>query len=537
MQLLSLYQSVISFLSLSLLHSYTLSYFLNNTLTFLVVLSPFTSSFAFELLFLIPSLLLIHLPHSSLKNIKTIDMTVPHYDDQDTILITGGAGYIGSHTVLQLLNLGKRLVIVDNLCNSSEESLHRALALSNHHGGSLVLHKVDLLDYSGLQQVFDQYKFSACLHLAGLKAVGESLEIPLGYYQTNITGTLNLLQLLQRYQCRNLIFSSSATVYGLPCSDQPIQEDAPTGAMNPYGRTKQYIEEILRDMANSEPNQWNIILLRYFNPVGGHASGMLGEDPNGTPNNLMPYVAQVAIGRRPIIQIFGDDYETKDGTGVRDYIHIEDLARGHVAALRKIETLTTTQKNQFCKTTTTALGCVPFNLGTGVGYSVMEMIQSMSEVVGRALPYKVVGRRPGDVATVIADPTLAAKELGWKAEKTLKDMCRDLWRWQTQNPQGYIGSGSTTLSKADGDSMDVSTIPSPELSPRRSPYIPPPPTDKRPQRPKHGLLATRGSRSKSSSWITRGMLDEHRRWSTPSSILHSLRRTFSHIRSPTPAYC
>ncbi|KAI8361948.1 UDP-glucose 4-epimerase [Mortierella sp. GBAus27b] len=362
---------------------------------------------------------------------------VPRQDHQDTILVTGGAGYIGSHTVVQLLDLGKRIVVIDNLSNSSEESLHRAVALSrNSRPDSLIFHKVDLLDCPGLEHIFQLYHFSACLHFAGLKAVGESSQIPLGYYQTNITGTLNLVQLLQKYNCRNLIFSSSATVYGLPCSDRPIQEDAPTGAMNPYGRTKQYIEEILRDTANSEPNQWNIILLRYFNPVGAHESGMLGEDPNGTPNNLMPYVAQVAIGRRPTIQVFGNDYDTKDGTGVRDYIHIDDLARGHVAALKKIEQLDKTA------TSKTSLGCIPFNLGTGVGYSVMEMIRSMSEVVGRPLPYKVVARRPGDVATVIADPALAAKELNWKAEKTLKDMCRDLWRWQTLNPEGYSGTGT-----------------------------------------------------------------------------------------------
>ncbi|KAF9112436.1 hypothetical protein BGX27_003401 [Mortierella sp. AM989] len=365
-------------------------------------------------------------------------MTVPHHprEHQRTILITGGAGFIGSHTVVQLLNLGKRLVIVDNLCNSSEEALHRAQALSHNSRGSLIFHEVDLLDGVELQKVFDLYTFSACIHFAGLKAVGESSQIPLGYYQTNVTGTLNLVQLLQKHNCRNLIFSSSATVYGLPTSNKPIREDAPTGAMNPYGRTKQYIEEILQDTAASEPNEWNIILLRYFNPVGAHESGRIGEDPNGTPNNLMPYVAQVAIGRRPIINVFGNDYDTIDGTGVRDYIHIEDLASGHVAALKKIEIVTRSNKN---------LGCVPYNLGTGCGYSVMEMINNMSEVVGHSLPYTITERRPGDVATVIADPSLAERELGWKAEKTLKDMCRDLWRWQTMNPKGYSGSELDSL--------------------------------------------------------------------------------------------
>ncbi|ORZ22674.1 UDP-glucose 4-epimerase [Lobosporangium transversale] len=356
-------------------------------------------------------------------------------DQKETILVTGGAGYIGSHTVVQLLNLGKHLVIVDSLCNSSEESLRRvqSLAKANNYKGSFNFHKVDILDIDALEKVFDRYTFSACIHLAGLKAVGESSEAPLSYYHTNITGTLNLIQLLQKHQCRNFIFSSSATVYGLPTSSRPIQEDAPLGAMNPYGRTKQYIEEILRDTAASEPGQWNIILLRYFNPVGAHESGVIGEDPNGTPNNLMPYVAQVAIGRRPVINVFGDNYDTKDGTGVRDYIHIQDLARGHVAALEKIEAIEQSNKN---------LGCVPYNLGTGVGYSVMEMINSMSEVVGHQLPYKIVERRPGDVGTVIADPSLAAKELNWKAEKTLEDMCRDLWRWQTMNPTGYSESSS-----------------------------------------------------------------------------------------------
>ncbi|KAF9433222.1 hypothetical protein BGZ76_009737 [Entomortierella beljakovae] len=354
--------------------------------------------------------------------------------DQDIILVTGGAGFIGSHTVVELLTLGKSLVIVDNLCNSSEEALQRAKLLA-HNRGTLVFHKVDILDAFGLEKVFEQYKFSACIHFAGLKAVGESGQIPLGYYQTNVTGTLNVIQLMQKHNCRNFIFSSSATVYGLPVSDAPIKEDAPIGALNPYGRTKQYIEEILFDIAASEPNMWNIVMLRYFNPVGAHGSGIIGEDPNGVPNNLMPFVAQVAIGRRPTISVFGNDYETKDGTGVRDYIHIVDLARGHVAALNKIETMVRSNR---------ALGCMAYNLGSGVGYSVMDMIYTMSKAVGRQLPYKVVGRRAGDVGSVIADPTHAFNDLGWKAEKTLQDMCDDLWRWQTQNPEGYIPSGTST---------------------------------------------------------------------------------------------
>ncbi|KAG0046779.1 hypothetical protein BGZ83_008062 [Gryganskiella cystojenkinii] len=358
-----------------------------------------------------------------------------HHHHQGTILVTGGAGFIGSHTVVQLLSLGKRIVIIDNLSNASEEAMIRAQALADNSQGSLIFHKVDLLDTRAMERVFETYSFWACIHFAGLKAVGESSQIPLRYYQTNITGTLNLVQLLQRHNCRNLIFSSSATVYGLPaCEATPIAEDAPLGAMNPYGRTKLYIEDILRDIAASESNKWNIILLRYFNPVGAHESGRIGEDPYGTPNNLMPFVAQVAIGRRPVINVFGDDYETKDGTGVRDYIHVVDLARGHIAALNKIETYSPTTLTATAETT---LGCVPYNLGSGVGYSVMDMIHTMSKTVGRSLPYKIIGRRAGDIGTVIADPSLSFKELGWRAEKTLQDMCDDLWRWQTQNPEGY----------------------------------------------------------------------------------------------------
>ncbi|KAF9566433.1 hypothetical protein EC968_003744 [Mortierella alpina] len=384
-------------------------------------------------------------------------MTVPHHQqNQDFILVTGGAGFIGSHTVVELLTLGKRLVIIDNLCNSSEEALHRAQVLA-HNKGSLVFHKVDLLDAEGMERVFELYRFSACIHFAGLKAVGESSQVPLGYYQTNVTGTLNLVQLLQKYNCRNLIFSSSATVYGLPVSDAPIKEDAPTGALNPYGRTKQYVEEILRDIAASEPNQWNIILLRYFNPVGAHESGMIGEDPNGIPNNLMPFVSQVAIGRRPVINVFGGDYDTPDGTGVRDYIHIVDLARGHVAALSKIELLQTSGSR--------TMGCVPYNLGSGIGYSVMDMIQTMSKSVGRALPYQIVGRRAGDVGLVVADPTLSERELGWRAEKTLQDMCDDLWRWQSQNPEGYA-------SDSDSDSDSASSGASTPTTPTPMPHAP-----------------------------------------------------------------
>ncbi|KAF9302016.1 hypothetical protein BGZ74_005952 [Mortierella antarctica] len=383
----------------------------------------------------------------------------PHLPEQDAILVTGGAGFIGSHTVVQLLSLGLRLVIVDNLCNSSEEALHRALELAGNKG-ELFFHKVDLLDGAALEKVFELYTFSACIHFAGLKAVGESSQIPIGYYQTNVTGTLNLLQLLQRYNCRNFIFSSSATVYGLPSSTDPIREDASLGALNPYGRTKQYIEEILRDIANSEPNQWNIIMLRYFNPVGAHESGRIGEDPNGIPNNLMPFVAQVAIGRRPVINVFGNDYETPDGTGVRDYIHIVDLARGHVAALKKIQSFSMGAHTSVHNSNgTKSLGCVPYNLGSGIGYSVMDMIESMSKAVGRQLPYRVIERRLGDVALCVADPTLSAHDLDWRAEKTLQDMCNDLWRWQIQNPNGYEARVAQTASGTEeGDEEEEGTL-------------------------------------------------------------------------------
>ncbi|KAG0086273.1 hypothetical protein BGZ92_008271 [Podila epicladia] len=394
----------------------------------------------------------------------------PHLAEQDAILVTGGAGFIGSHTVVQLLSLGLRLVIVDNLCNSSEEAMHRALELAGNKG-ELFFHKVDLLDGAALEKVFELYTFSACIHFAGLKAVGESSQIPIGYYQTNVTGTLNLLQLLQRHNCRNFIFSSSATVYGLPSSTDPIREDASLGALNPYGRTKQYIEEILRDIANSEPNQWNIIMLRYFNPVGAHESGRIGEDPNGIPNNLMPFVAQVAIGRRPVINVFGNDYETPDGTGVRDYIHIVDLARGHVAALKKIQSFsmgahTSVHNNNGTK----SLGCVPYNLGSGIGYSVMDMIESMSKAV---------------VALCVADPTLSAHDLDWRAEKTLQDMCNDLWRWQIQNPNGYEARVAKTASgteeedeeegvlREDSDVASVASTSSASL-PETSPSTPTP---------------------------------------------------------------
>ena len=333
------------------------------------------------------------------------------------VLVTGGAGYIGSHTCLQLLEAGCDVIVVDNLDNSKEESLERVQALT---GKSLTFYQLDLLHQDALGNVFQKHDVEAVIHFAGLKAVGESVEKPLRYYHNNITGTLNLCHEMQKSGVFNLVFSSSATVYGDP-HQVPILENFPTSATNPYGRTKLMIEEILRDLFVSDP-RWNIALLRYFNPVGAHKSGQIGEDPNGIPNNLMPYIAQVAIGRRDKLSVFGNDYPTPDGTGVRDYIHVVDLADGHLKALEKL------QSNP---------GVVTYNLGTGQGYSVLEMVKAFEQASGRAIPYQIVGRRSGDVAACYADPSLACTELGWEASFDIDDMCRDTWKWQSQNPQGY----------------------------------------------------------------------------------------------------
>jgi UDP-glucose 4-epimerase len=333
------------------------------------------------------------------------------------ILVTGGAGYIGSHTCVELLNVGHEVVVVDNLDNSSEESLRRVEELT---GKSLVFHKVDLLDRDALDAVFKDAGIEAVIHFAGLKAVGESVAVPLRYYHNNITGTLILCEVMAEHKVKNIVFSSSATVYGEP-EKVPITEDFPTGATNPYGRTKLMLEEILRDLSVSD-SAWNIALLRYFNPVGAHSSGRIGEDPLGMPNNLMPFVAQVAIGRREELSVFGNDYPTPDGTGVRDYIHVVDLAIGHLKALDKL---------------TENPGVVTYNLGTGRGNSVLEMIAAFSKASGKDIPYKVVDRRPGDVPEVYADPAFAQSELGWSAEKGIDEMCADTWRWQSDNPDGY----------------------------------------------------------------------------------------------------
>ncbi|TPX55970.1 UDP-glucose 4-epimerase [Spizellomyces sp. 'palustris'] len=337
----------------------------------------------------------------------------------DYILVTGGAGYIGSHAVLELLQAGYKVVVVDNLCNSSKESLRRVEKLA---GKVVQFHEVDLLDQPSLEGVFASYPISAVLHFAALKAVGESVTHPLRYHRVNSVGTINLLDCMYRHGIWNLVFSSSATVYGEP-DRLPLTESAALRATNPYGKTKLYIEEILRDAAVSD-SRWRIALLRYFNPVGAHPSGRIGEDPHGAPNNLMPYIVQVAIGRRPHVTVFGSDYSTKDGTGVRDYIHVVDLAKGHIAALEKLA----------C---TPTHGCVPYNLGTGIGYSVLEMISAAEKASQKTIPYVIAPRRKGDVAEVYADPTYGNRELGWKAERNLDEMCRDQWAWQSANPHGY----------------------------------------------------------------------------------------------------
>jgi len=334
-----------------------------------------------------------------------------------TILVTGGTGYIGSHTVLQLLDADYNVVIVDNLSNSKLESLRRMEKLA---GQAIKFNKVDLLDYDKLNEVFENESIDAVIHFAGLKAVGESVEIPLLYYKNNIIGTINLCEIMQKHNVKKLVFSSSATVYGDP-HKVPITEDFPLHTTNPYGRTKLMIEEILRDLYVSN-NKWDIAILRYFNPVGAHKSGEIGEDPNGIPNNLMPYVSQVAVGKLKELTIFGDDYPTRDGTGVRDYIHVIDLADGHLKALEKL------MKNP---------GCVTYNLGTGKGYSVLEMAKAFERASGKAVPYKIAGRRAGDIAECYADPKLAEKELNWKAEKDINEMCEDIWRWQSKNPNGF----------------------------------------------------------------------------------------------------
>lgn len=333
------------------------------------------------------------------------------------ILVTGGAGYIGSHTCVELLNEGYDVVVLDNLSNSKEESLHRVEQLTNK---KVTLIKADLREKQQTIDVLTQVQPDAVIHFAGLKAVGESVSIPIEYYQNNITGTLNLCEAMKNSGCKNIVFSSSATVYGDPAT-LPIKEDFPTSATNPYGRSKLIIEEMLQDIYKSD-NDWNVSLLRYFNPVGAHHSGQIGEDPNGIPNNLMPYICQVAIGKLPELSVFGGDYDTRDGTGVRDYIHVVDLAKGHIAALKKLDQ---------------SPGVITHNLGTGTGYSVLEMVEALSKAAQKEVKYTIVDRREGDIAECYADPSLAKIELNWVAEKGLQEMCDDMWKWQSLNPNGY----------------------------------------------------------------------------------------------------
>ena len=333
------------------------------------------------------------------------------------ILVTGGAGYIGSHTVLELLDAGYSVVIADNFVNSKPAALKRLRTLTSK---AFDFEEVDLTNVAATDALFDRYQIDAVIHFAGLKAVGESVQKPLEYYRNNLTSTLNLLLSMQKHGVEKFVFSSSATVYGDPVS-VPIREDFALSATNPYGRTKLMIEDMLRDIALAQ-SQLRICLLRYFNPVGAHISGQIGEDPNGIPNNLMPYIAQVAVGKLPALRVFGSDYNTPDGTGVRDYIHVVDLAKGHVAALKKLES---------------GAGIYTYNLGTGVGYSVLDMLHAFEKACGKTLPYELVGRRPGDIAACYADPEKAAKELGWRAEYGVERMCADAWRWQSNNPNGF----------------------------------------------------------------------------------------------------
>ena len=334
-----------------------------------------------------------------------------------SILITGGTGFIGSHTIVELLAAGRELVVVDNFCNSKPCVLDR---LEQITGKRVKFYEVDLLDYDALEKVFQENEIDSCIHFAGLKAVGESCAQPLRYYHNNLTGTFNLCELLSKYNAKRIVFSSSATVYGNPKS-VPIREDFPLSTTNPYGETKLMIERILKDLYAAD-NEWSVSILRYFNPIGAHSSGLIGEDPQGIPNNLLPYITQVASGKREFLSVFGDDYNTHDGTGVRDYIHVVDLARAHLKAIELAETVT---------------GVDYFNIGTGTGYSVLDIVKAYEKATGKAIPYKITPRRPGDIDMCYADPTKAYEKLGWRAEYNIEDMCRDANNWQMKNPNGY----------------------------------------------------------------------------------------------------
>ena len=335
------------------------------------------------------------------------------------ILVTGGAGYIGSHTCVELLNAGYDVVVVDNLCNSCKEALDRVQEIT---GKTLKFYEVDILDREGLTKVFEAEQIDSVIHFAGLKAVGESVAKPLEYYHNNITGTLVLCDVMRSHGVKSIVFSSSATVYGTPAF-VPITEECPKGVCtNPYGWTKSMLEQILTDQHTAD-SEWKVILLRYFNPIGAHESGRIGENPKGIPNNLVPYITQVAVGKLESLGVFGDDYDTPDGTGVRDYIHVVDLAIGHVKAIEKMAKIQD--------------GVLIYNLGTGIGYSVLDIVKGFEKAVGQPIPYTIKPRRPGDIATCYADPSLAKKELGWEAVRDLNKMCEDSWRWQKNNPEGY----------------------------------------------------------------------------------------------------
>lgn len=336
---------------------------------------------------------------------------------QQTILVTGGAGYIGTHTVLQLLESGHDVIVYDNLSNSSLEALNRVEKMT---GRNVTFHFGDILDYSLLEKLFSTHKIDAVIHFAGLKAVGESVIDPLRYYENNVFGTTVLLKVMQKFNVKRFVFSSSATVYGIP-EQSPIDESSTLNAMNPYGRSKLMTENILRDVSIANPD-WSIAILRYFNPIGAHPSGQIGEDPSDIPNNLMPYITQVVIGKLNVLNVFGDDYETPDGTGVRDYIHVVDLAQGHLQALQYVMNQT---------------GVEAFNLGTGRGYSVLDIVQAFEKESGKSVPYKVTNRRPGDIAIYYADPSKSKRLLGFEAQYDIHDMCRDSWNWQSKNPNGY----------------------------------------------------------------------------------------------------
>lgn len=334
-----------------------------------------------------------------------------------TILVTGGAGYIGTHTVIQLLEAGHEVIVLDNLSNSSREALNRVEAMT---GKEVTFYLGDILDRALLEQIFLTHTIDAVIHFAGLKAVGESVKVPLRYYENNVVGTTVLLEVMQAFDVKRIVFSSSATVYGMP-ERTPIDESFPLSATNPYGRSKLMIEDILRDVAVAD-SDWSIALLRYFNPIGAHPSGQIGEDPFDVPNNLMPYITQVAVGKLTELSVFGDDYDTPDGTGVRDYIHVVDLASGHLQALDYVMDQT---------------GVEAFNLGTGTGYSVLDLVRAFEQESGKSVPYRVTDRRPGDIATCFADPTKSKQMLGFEAKYDIRDMCRDAWNWQSNNPNGY----------------------------------------------------------------------------------------------------